>query len=98
MGYDNKGIRVPDLEEAGFYLGLARGGVGSWGACLGSYYSWSDIFGIERPGSPGKTQTDKGGEVGAKMSGRGVGGAPQGLRSGPSRSHHRSQTPVCCIL
>ena len=60
MGYDSKGIRVPDLGEAGICLGLARGGGGSRRYGLGGYDSRSDIFGSKRPGSPGKTRTDKG--------------------------------------
>ena len=54
------------LEEAGLFLGLARGGGGSRGDGLGGYDSRSDIFGREHPVSPGKTQTDKGEGVGQR--------------------------------
>ena len=66
MGYDTKGIRVPDLIEVGICLDIARGGDGSRGDGLGGYDSRSDIFGREHPVSPGKTQTDKGEGVGQR--------------------------------
>ena len=37
MGYYTKGVRVPYLEEAVIFLGLARGGGGSKGDVLGGY-------------------------------------------------------------
>ena len=98
MGYDTKGIRLLDLGEAGIFLVIDHVRGGSRGDVLGGYDSRSNIFGSERPGSPGKTQTDEGGVGGAKMNGRRGGGAPQGLCDGPSRSHHCSQTPAYCIL
>ena len=94
MGYDNKGVRVPDLREAGLCLGIACSGGGSRGYGLGGYDRRSDLFGSEFPSSPGNTRTDEGGGSGTKMSGRGGVGAPQGLRTGLSRIHHRPQTPV----
>ena len=61
MGYDTKGIRVLDLGEAGIFLVIDHVRGGSRGDVLGGYDSRSNIFGSERPGSPGKTQTDEGG-------------------------------------
>ena len=83
MGYDTKRIRVPDLREAGLCLGLFCGGGGIRGDGLCGYNSRSDIFGSKLPGSPKKTRTDEVGAGGEKLSGRGGGGAPQGLRAGP---------------
>ena len=98
MGYDTKGIRVTDLGEAGICIGITCSGGGSRGYGLGDYNSRSNIFESEIPGSPRKTWMDEGKGVGAKISGRGGGGAPQVLCASPSRSHHRSQMPAHFII